>query len=69
MNGYILCRLSYPCFIQEAPKIGQSNIGFKMLQSMGWLEGDRIGVSGGLDAPLIALIKNTKLGLGATRGV
>jgi len=52
---------------KEAPKIGESNIGFRMLASMGWAEGDRIGVSGGLDAPLTAVIKNTKLGLGATR--
>ncbi|KAJ7502588.1 hypothetical protein B0H11DRAFT_2223502 [Mycena galericulata] len=53
---------------KAAPKIGESNIGFKMLASMGWAEGDRIGVSaGGLHVPLTAVIKNTKLGLGATR--
>jgi hypothetical protein len=53
---------------KAAPKIGESNIGFKMLASMGWAEGERIGVSaGGLHAPLTAVIKNTKLGLGATR--
>jgi hypothetical protein len=54
---------------QAAPKIGQSNVGFKMLASMGWAEGDRIGgdASTGLDVPLTAIIKNTKLGLGATR--
>lgn len=34
---------------------------------MGWSEGDRIGVSGGLATPLTAVIKNTKLGLGANR--
>jgi len=50
---------------KAAPKIGKTNIGFKMLASMGWSEGDRIGVSGGLDVPLTAVIKNTKLGLGA----
>jgi hypothetical protein len=40
-----------------------------MLASMGWAEGDRIGgdASTGIDAPLTAIIKNTKLGLGATR--
>lgn len=38
-----------------------------MLASMGWSEGDRIGISGGLVAPLTAVIKNTKLGLGANR--
>ncbi|KAJ6526928.1 hypothetical protein DFH09DRAFT_1264106 [Mycena vulgaris] len=53
---------------KAAPKIGASNIGFKMLASMGWTEGERIGVSaGGLHIPLTAVIKNTKLGLGATR--
>ncbi|KAJ7784453.1 hypothetical protein B0H16DRAFT_1296813, partial [Mycena metata] len=53
---------------KTAPKIGESNIGFKMLVSMGWTEGDGIGVSmGGLHVPPTAVIKNTKLGLGATR--
>lgn len=54
---------------KAAPKIGQTNVGFKMLASMGWAEGDRIGgdASTGIDAPLTAIIKNTKLGLGATR--
>ncbi|KIY51030.1 hypothetical protein FISHEDRAFT_71324 [Fistulina hepatica ATCC 64428] len=52
---------------KSAPKIGESNVGFKMLTSMGWSEGDRIGVSGGLDVPIAAIIKTSKLGLGATR--
>jgi hypothetical protein len=52
---------------QAAPKIGAANKGFKMLAMMGWAEGQRIGVTGGLDAPLTAVIKTTKLGLGATR--
>ncbi|KAJ7621039.1 hypothetical protein FB45DRAFT_992151 [Roridomyces roridus] len=53
---------------KAAPKIGQSNIGFKMLALMGWSEGDRIGASAdGLHVPVTAVIKNTKLGLGATR--
>jgi len=38
-----------------------------LLAMMGWSEGDRIGFTGGLDAPLTAIIKNTKLGLGATK--
>ncbi|KIJ60078.1 hypothetical protein HYDPIDRAFT_117800 [Hydnomerulius pinastri MD-312] len=52
---------------KEAPKIGESNIGFKMLASMGWSEGDKIGgnTSVGIETPLTAIIKNTKLGLGA----
>ncbi|KAM5533732.1 hypothetical protein V8D89_012605 [Ganoderma adspersum] len=49
-----------------AAKIDGSNIGFKMLAAMGWSDGDRIGLSGGLDAPLTAIMKKTKLGLGAT---
>ncbi|KAG6919508.1 hypothetical protein DXG01_005098 [Tephrocybe rancida] len=52
---------------KAAPKIGQSNIGFQMLALMGWTEGQSIGMAGGLDAPLTAVIKTTKLGLGATR--
>lgn len=34
---------------------------------MGWSEGERIGISGGIQDPLAAFIKNTKLGLGATK--
>ncbi|KAI0644699.1 hypothetical protein C8Q79DRAFT_973205 [Trametes meyenii] len=51
---------------KEAPKIGESNVGFKMLAAMGWADGDRIGLSGGLDAPLTAIMKKTKAGLGST---
>ncbi|KAJ3919240.1 hypothetical protein F5877DRAFT_40743 [Lentinula edodes] len=52
---------------KAAPKINETNIGFKMLASMGWAEGDSIGRSGGLQNPLTAVIKNTKLGLGAMK--
>ncbi|KAK0240504.1 hypothetical protein EDD85DRAFT_825551 [Armillaria nabsnona] len=52
---------------KEAPRIGESNIGFRMLASMGWSEGDHIGISGGLKDPVAAVIKTTKLGLGATK--
>lgn len=52
---------------QAAPKLNESNIGFRMLAMMGWSEGDRIGFTGGLDVPLTAIIKHTKLGLGATK--
>ncbi|KAI0268910.1 hypothetical protein BGY98DRAFT_1018014 [Russula aff. rugulosa BPL654] len=52
---------------ETAPKIDGSNIGFQMLSAMGWEEGGRIGSVGGLEAPLVAVIKTTKLGLGATR--
>ncbi|KAI9061711.1 hypothetical protein FKP32DRAFT_1594232 [Trametes sanguinea] len=50
---------------KEAPKIGESNVGFKMLAAMGWSDGDRIGMSGGLETPLVAIMKKTKRGLGA----
>lgn len=52
-------------YFQAAPKIDERNIGFMMLASMGWSDGATIGLSGGLDAPLTAVIKKTKLGLGA----
>ncbi|PPQ80205.1 hypothetical protein CVT25_003558 [Psilocybe cyanescens] len=52
---------------KAAPKLTESNIGFRMLAMMGWSEGDRIGITGGLEAPLTAIIKTTKLGLGATK--
>jgi len=50
---------------QKAAKIGEHNVGFKLLQRMGWKEGERIGITGGLAVPLSAVIKNSKLGLGA----
>ncbi|KAJ3793278.1 hypothetical protein GGU11DRAFT_692087 [Lentinula aff. detonsa] len=52
---------------KAAPKINETNIGFKMLASMGWSDGDPIGRSGGLQNPLTAVIKHTKLGLGAMK--
>ncbi|THH31403.1 hypothetical protein EUX98_g2793 [Antrodiella citrinella] len=51
---------------KAAPKIGESNIGFKMLAAMGWTEGNQIGLSGGLNVPLVAVMKKTKLGLAQT---
>jgi hypothetical protein len=39
-----------------------------MLSAMGWEEGDQIGLAGGLEAPLVAVVKTTKLGLGASKG-
>ena len=53
--------------IQAAPKLGSTNVGFRMLAMMGWSEGERIGVTGGIQDPLTAIIKNTKLGLGAAK--
>lgn len=34
-----------------ADKIGMDNVGHRLLSKMGWAEGDRIGRTGGLDAP------------------
>lgn len=53
-------------FFQAAPKIDETNVGFVMLASMGWSDGATIGLSGGLDVPITAVIKKTKLGLGAS---
>ncbi|PVG02341.1 hypothetical protein CPB86DRAFT_725314 [Serendipita vermifera] len=49
----------------QAAKLDETNIGYRLLAQMGWSEGDRIGKQGGLDAPLTAVMKKTKLGLGA----
>src|SRR6266576_3435412 len=56
---------NYP--YQAAPKIDSSNRGFRLLEAMGWSEGKQIGITGGLDQPLMAIIKHSKLGLGAMR--
>ncbi|CAE6431297.1 unnamed protein product [Rhizoctonia solani] len=50
----------------KAAKIGEDNVGHKLLSKMGWSEGDRIGMSGGLSDPLQAIMKRSKLGLGAS---
>ncbi|KAI9429450.1 hypothetical protein BJY52DRAFT_1423386 [Lactarius psammicola] len=57
-----------PAAAQAAPKIDGSNVGFQMLSAMGWEEGSRISTVGGvgLNIPLVAVIKTTKLGLGAS---
>lgn len=53
---------------KAAPKLTQANIGFRMLALMGWSEGTTIGLTGdSLEVPLTAIIKTTKLGLGATK--
>ncbi|WVF70475.1 hypothetical protein IAT40_005265 [Kwoniella sp. CBS 6097] len=48
-----------------AERIGMDNIGHKLLSKMGWAEGDKIGLGSGLEAPIVAIVKNTKSGLGA----
>ncbi|TIA92175.1 hypothetical protein E3P99_00769 [Wallemia hederae] len=50
----------------EAQPIGQESVGYKMLAMMGWNHGQKMGQSGeGLEAPVAAVIKNSRLGLGA----
>lgn len=52
--GYVfICRLTFRAIVLIC------------LAVYSWKEGERIGVTGGLAAPLTAVIKNTKLGLGA----
>ena len=34
---------------------------------LSWKEGERIGITGGLAAPLTVVVKNSRLGLGAVR--
>ncbi|KAL1410593.1 squalene synthetase-like protein [Vanrija albida] len=50
---------------EGADKIGEDNIGHRLLSKMGWSEGGLIGrTGGGLDAPIVAVVKYTKRGLG-----
>ncbi|TFY64080.1 hypothetical protein EVG20_g6060, partial [Dentipellis fragilis] len=49
---------------KAAPKIGQSNVGFQMLAAMGWSEGARIGITGGLDVPADCGGEDDKVGIG-----
>ena len=62
-------RLTSRLILQAAPKIDETNVGFMMLASMGWSDGATIGLSGGLEGPITAVIKKTKLGLDASVGM
>lgn len=43
------------------------SVGYKLLAMMGWNHGQKMGQSGeGLEAPVAAVIKNSRLGLGAS---
>jgi hypothetical protein len=48
-----------------ASEIQADNIGYRLLQRMGWDESQRIGLSGGLVTPLAAVIKTGRSGLGS----
>ncbi|KAG8775927.1 hypothetical protein FRC20_000226 [Serendipita sp. 405] len=53
----------------QAAKIAEDNIGYRLLARMGWSEGDKIGLEGGIEVPITAIMKKSKLGLGAGRGM
>ena len=46
-----------------AERIGMDNVGHRLLSRMGWADGDRIGKSGGLEAPYVTLNKVHEFGL------
>ncbi|SJM85623.1 related to protein SQS1 [Zygosaccharomyces bailii] len=50
---------------QDAPKIGKDNIGRKMLEKLGWSNGEGLGAMGnkGISEPLMAKVKKSKSGL------
>ncbi|KAE8248037.1 hypothetical protein A4X03_0g6888, partial [Tilletia caries] len=47
-----------------AEKIGEANIGHKLLKIMGWSEGTGIGIIEGGAEPIAATVKTRKGGLG-----
>lgn len=50
---------------ENAPEIGQSNIGRRMLERLGWKAGEGLGAdhNKGISEPLMAKVKKTKLGI------
>lgn len=50
---------------EKAPEIDPNNIGRKLLEKMGWAKGEGLGAIGnqGINEPVIAKVKMTKLGL------
>lgn len=50
---------------QDAPEIGKDNIGRKMLEKLGWSNGEGLGAHGnkGIAEPLMAKVKKSKSGL------
>lgn len=47
-----------------AEVLGDSNRGFRMLSMMGWSQGASIGLQGGINQPIAAVIKTGRSGLG-----
>ncbi|KAG0149391.1 hypothetical protein CROQUDRAFT_39822, partial [Cronartium quercuum f. sp. fusiforme G11] len=57
---------------QGASELGQENVGFKLLAKMGWTQGETMGSissTNGLQAPLMAVVKTTKSGLGVANQI
>lgn len=50
---------------EGADRIQSDNVGHQMLAKMGWTEGMKIGKTGGIDQPIVAVIKTSKAGLGS----
>ncbi|KAH8924508.1 hypothetical protein BT69DRAFT_1362156 [Atractiella rhizophila] len=50
---------------ESAKKLGDDNIGYKLLARMGWNEGMKMGLTGGLEEPIAAKIRSKGSGLGA----
>lgn len=50
---------------KDAPEIGQENVGRRILQKLGWIDGEGLGANGnkGINEPLMATIKKSKSGL------
>ncbi|KAG4304930.1 hypothetical protein PORY_001605 [Pneumocystis oryctolagi] len=50
---------------KNVPEIDKNNRGRKMLEKLGWVEGNGLGApdNKGIEAPIVAIIKTTKLGL------
>ena len=49
----------------KAPEIGVNNIGRQLLEKLGWVKGEGLGIHGkkGISEPVVAVVKNTKLGI------
>lgn len=50
---------------KDAPEIGQENVGRRMLEKLGWVDGEGLGAQGnkGISEPVMAKVKKNKSGL------
>lgn len=49
---------------EQAPEIGQENIGRRLLEKLGWKYGEGLGMNNkGINQPVVARVKKSKLGL------